>query len=65
MSTSRRSFIKCSTAAAALQSLPGFAVQPGEERRDELWYRKAAERWLGALPIGNGGIVAMIYGGIE
>lgn len=30
-----------------------------------LWYRNPARRWTEALPIGNGRIGAMIYGGIE
>jgi alpha-L-fucosidase 2 len=65
MPTSRRNFLKCSAAAAALQSLPTFAFQSDEKRNDELWYRKPAERWLEALPIGNGRMGAMVYGGVE
>ena len=30
-----------------------------------LWYRKPADRWLDSLPIGNGRLGAMIFGGIE
>src|ERR1035437_5832092 len=29
-----------------------------------LWYNKPAEKWTEALPIGNGRMGAMIYGGI-
>ncbi|MGA2136161.1 MAG: glycoside hydrolase N-terminal domain-containing protein [Bryobacteraceae bacterium] len=29
----------------------------------QLWYRKPAERWTDALPIGNGRLGAMIFGG--
>lgn len=65
MPNSRRNFLKLSAAAAVLQSLPGLAFQPGEKRRDELWYRKPAERWLEALPVGNGRMGTMVYGGIE
>ncbi len=30
-----------------------------------LWYRRPAERWLEALPVGNGRIGAMIFGGVD
>lgn len=30
-----------------------------------LWYEKPAEKWTDALPIGNGRLGAMIYGGVE
>lgn len=30
----------------------------------ELWYRKPAERWCEALPLGNGRLGAMVYGGV-
>jgi len=30
-----------------------------------LWYDKPSERWTDALPIGNGRLGAMIYGGID
>jgi alpha-L-fucosidase 2 len=31
----------------------------------QLWYNKPAEKWTEALPIGNGHLGAMIYGGVE
>src|SRR5215208_785833 len=31
----------------------------------KLWYNKPAVKWTDALPIGNGRIGAMIFGGIE
>jgi alpha-L-fucosidase 2 len=31
----------------------------------ELFYEKPAERWLEALPLGNGSLGAMVYGGVE
>lgn len=31
----------------------------------KLWYNKPAEKWTDALPIGNGTLGAMIYGGIQ
>ena len=30
-----------------------------------LWYEAPAEEWLEALPIGNGGMGAMVFGGVE
>ena len=42
---------------AALQGAP-----PGAMR---LWYMEPATRWTEALPIGNGRLGAMVYGGIE
>ncbi len=30
-----------------------------------LWYEKPAEQWVQALPIGNGKLGAMIYGGVQ
>ncbi len=30
-----------------------------------LWYAKPAEKWLQALPIGNGSLGGMVYGGVD
>ncbi|MBL0745781.1 glycoside hydrolase family 95 protein [Chryseolinea lacunae] len=30
-----------------------------------LWYTKPADRWLDALPLGNGSLGAMIFGGVD
>jgi alpha-L-fucosidase 2 len=30
-----------------------------------LWYRRPATRWLEALPVGNGRLGAMVFGGVE
>jgi alpha-L-fucosidase 2 len=32
---------------------------------EELWFNKPAERWLEALPVGNGRLGGMIFGGVE
>ena len=37
--------------------------QPGPERK--LWYTQQAEEWNEALPIGNGRLAAMVFGGLE
>ena len=31
----------------------------------ELWYNTPADEWMKALPIGNGRLAAMVYGGVE
>ena len=31
----------------------------------ELWYDSPASKWTEALPIGNGRLGAMIFGGVE
>jgi alpha-L-fucosidase 2 len=41
--------------------ITGFA----QEQELKLWYNKPAEKWVEALPIGNGRLGAMIFGGVE
>ncbi len=36
-----------------------------QEPRLTLWYRQPAARWVDALPLGNGRIGAMVFGGVE
>ena len=31
----------------------------------KLWYSKPAVQWVEALPVGNGKIAAMVFGGVE
>jgi alpha-L-fucosidase 2 len=43
-------------------------VQPtadGDESPLTLWYRQPAAQWVEALPVGNGRLGAMVFGGIE
>jgi len=40
-----------------------FAKQP--VATESLWYAQPAKKWLEALPIGNGTLGGMIYGGVE
>ena len=47
--------------ALLLLSLPGLTQT--SENKNRLWYRQPAENWNQALPIGNGRIAAMIFGG--
>ena len=63
MITDRRSFLRGGLATAVLpQFVPPLRAQsPLNEH--ELWYTKPAERWLEALPIGNGRLGGMVFGG--
>jgi alpha-L-fucosidase 2 len=36
-----------------------------DDPSEELWYLQPAERWLEALPIGNGRLGGMIFGGVD
>ena len=36
-----------------------------EENMSSLWYKEPAKVWEEALPLGNGRIGAMIFGGVE
>lgn len=38
---------------------------PDSQRKLELWYDNPAENWVEALPIGNGRLGAMVYGGVN
>jgi alpha-L-fucosidase 2 len=65
----RRGFIK--SASAALTLVTG--LKPADARvakyassnpqRLALWYEKPASRWVEALPVGNGRLGAMVFGG--
>lgn len=49
-------FISCVTA---------FHVNAQQTNAHKLWYNKPATQWVEALPVGNGHIGAMIFGGVE
>ncbi|WP_316739464.1 glycosyl hydrolase family 95 catalytic domain-containing protein [Pedobacter aquatilis] len=36
-----------------------------QAQNQSLWYTKPASKWTGALPIGNGKLGAMVYGGVN
>ena len=48
--------------AGGLDPAHGAAAREGELK---LWYGRPAAKWLEALPIGNGRVGAMFFGGIE
>ena len=47
----------------AAPELHGQAPPPQEPLT--LWYRKPAQKWVEALPVGNGRLGAMVFGGID
>jgi alpha-L-fucosidase 2 len=50
---------------AANQTAIQFAGEaPAPAQQLSLWYRHPAEKWVEALPMGNGRIGAMVYGGV-
>ena len=66
----RRGFIKRSSTtlgALALTKRFGFSKTPPTESFSDLtlWYEKPAAQWVDALPIGNGRLGAMVFGGGE
>jgi alpha-L-fucosidase 2 len=63
--TSRRAFLQSGVALATLPHLSSALLAQPQSARDELWYNKPAERWLEALPIGNGFLGGMVYGGTQ
>ena len=59
--------MKCTKFAIAIfvsLALHGCNKYPKEASHLELFYQQPATEWMEALPIGNGRIGAMIYGGI-
>src|SRR5712672_1590533 len=50
--------------SALIVSNVGAAVSDARGREDmELWYAQPASKWVEALPIGNGRLGAMVFGG--
>lgn len=60
-------FARLAHAAALTSSEPQIAAPPvaaAAARPLTLWYRRPAAKWVEALPIGNGRLGAMVFGGI-
>src|SRR6266481_5359999 len=59
------------TVLVCLPALSTLAVEPARHEAAqsvgdmELWYRQPAEKWLEAMPMGNGILGAMVFGGIQ
>jgi alpha-L-fucosidase 2 len=68
---SRRDYLKLlgAGAAAMAASDQSFAAPgPGADRTERaniIWYRQPAAKWTEALPIGNGRLGAMVFGGVQ
>lgn len=64
----RRTLFKGVAAAAVVAGLPsgaGAAPVGAMSARDlRLWYRQPARVWVEALPVGNGRLGAMVFGGV-
>src|SRR3954466_13367916 len=61
MASTRRTFLR-TTGAAVVGAPSSLAATPEQDLR--LWYRQPASDWNEALPIGNGWLGAMIFGGV-
>jgi alpha-L-fucosidase 2 len=57
MKTTRREFIAAVSGALALGAEPSNNLK--------LWYRQPASIWTDALPVGNGRLGGMVFGGVE
>ena len=42
-----------------------YSVFAQKENNAKLWYKQPAAQWVEALPVGNGHIGAMVFGGVE
>lgn len=42
-----------------------LSIANGQGKPLSLWYTKPAEKWTDALPLGNGRLGAMVFGGVE
>lgn len=61
---SRRSFVT-STLATLTTAAKLHGAAPAPESPLTLWYRQPASTWTEALPVGNGRLGAMVFGGVE
>ncbi|PNQ02466.1 glycoside hydrolase N-terminal domain-containing protein [Sphingobium sp. SA916] len=65
MSLSRRETMMAMAAGtAALAAARPADAAPGAQHPLTLWYRQPAATWTEALPIGNGRLGAMVFGGV-
>jgi alpha-L-fucosidase 2 len=60
----RREFLRGGLALAALASKAQAALAADPASPHTLWYTSDAKRWLEALPIGNGRVGGMVFGGV-
>jgi alpha-L-fucosidase 2 len=60
----RREFVGVSAALAATGTAGAQNPQAAPNSALMLWYRKPADKWTDALPVGNGRLGAMVFGGV-
>jgi len=60
----RRTAMEVAAVAAAGMALPSVAQGPAKGPAARLWYRQPAQKWTEALPIGNGRLGVMVFGGV-
>ena len=63
VTTTRRKFLEGSLALGIWSQVGPIETEP-PPAPEQLWYSRPAERWLEALPVGNGHLGGMIYGGV-
>src|SRR5690349_12605561 len=57
--------VQATDLAATSADAPLRAAWEGTSNDMVLWYRQPAQKWLEAMPIGNGYMGAMVFGGLE
>ncbi|WP_217604180.1 glycoside hydrolase N-terminal domain-containing protein [Chitinophaga sp. GbtcB8] len=48
-----------------LLAVQALSAAPPQDSLLRLWYRQPATQWVAALPVGNGRIGAMVFGGVQ
>jgi alpha-L-fucosidase 2 len=61
---SRRTFLQGALSAGVLSRFSAAQPLVAPPAREELWYADPAERWFQALPVGNGRLGGMVFGGV-
>ncbi|MCF0051822.1 glycoside hydrolase family 95 protein [Dyadobacter sp. LJ53] len=52
-------------APLTLGLLVSLSILPSSAQDLKLWYKQPSKQWEDALPVGNGSLAAMVYGGVE
>ncbi len=66
MNTYRQNrWLLCIVAMIAIVANTGVANENGSWTNLKLWYHQPAREWTEALPVGNGRLGAMVFGGVE